>query len=179
MYGSTPPDRHGMRTVGKIATAWGRIYNLCFQMRNLTSLDAIVIGNMAPLSARYQRNKMRQDRGKLSPWNLRISTKVVLEQLNTWNYSEVGFQRDPQTFIQCRTKSWNKRIMRRHLGRHYNILHCLLWGSRAMSFQTKMTKIRPGRLGRPPLNYNQGRLATFLCKITVRRSKYCLEISKA
>ena len=29
-------------------------------MRNLTSLDAIVIGNMAPLSARDQKNKTRQ-----------------------------------------------------------------------------------------------------------------------
>ena len=29
-------------------------------MQNLTSLDAIVIGNMAPLTARDQRTKMRQ-----------------------------------------------------------------------------------------------------------------------
>ena len=36
-----------------------------------------------------------------SPWDMWISPKLFLDQLNAWNWSENGLRIGPQTFIQC------------------------------------------------------------------------------
>ena len=51
-------------------------------MRNLTSLDAIVIGNMAPLTPRDQRTKMRQTGENPFQGICEFQQIVFLDQLN-------------------------------------------------------------------------------------------------